>query len=354
MDEDPAKYSSSSEEEASFPDTDEECKPLRFKSHLESTQLSARSESLIDVFSFVLGALMTAPFMVLICSAEDMLSGSKKATGLVYIAASAPSCVVKVIFLCFQGLRRTSLVTKTLLMYMLVVVGLLCVAMSQTSYDLRYVGVCFASAGMAIGEIYMLSLTTQKFHKTALVSYMAGAGAGGILSTLPYVWMTSWSVVNPRAALLVPIVWPTLYLLVFAVLHLECLTNKSDWFSGVVINQAKPTPPPRNLCMNQFMGVWKALDILSLMFLSNFSLFLSLGAILTTLVFSNEGDLGPREDYQHYVLSSIIGQFFGRTLTSQEARTLRVSANSFLEHLILITKTIEEFGPPVQKPNHPC
>ena len=36
-----------------------------------------------------------------------------------------------------------------------------------------------------------------------------------------------------------------------------------------------------------------------------------------------------------------------RVLQSQEARLLRVSANSFLEHLQLVTETMEKFGPPV-------
>ncbi|KAK7109829.1 EKC/KEOPS complex subunit LAGE3-like [Littorina saxatilis] len=34
-------------------------------------------------------------------------------------------------------------------------------------------------------------------------------------------------------------------------------------------------------------------------------------------------------------------------LQSTEARLLRVSANSFLEHLRLVTETMEKFGPPV-------
>ncbi|XP_013421177.1 EKC/KEOPS complex subunit LAGE3-like isoform X2 [Lingula anatina] len=32
---------------------------------------------------------------------------------------------------------------------------------------------------------------------------------------------------------------------------------------------------------------------------------------------------------------------------AKEARTLRVSVNSFLDHLTLVTQTIEQFGPPV-------
>lgn len=176
----------SSEREMS--DSEEEYKPLRFKSNLSMKKKSAKtSEPFIDVCSFTLGAFLAAPFMVFVCSAEDMLSGSTKATGLVFIAASAPSCCVKIFFLIFQGMYKTSVVTRCLLMYMMVVTGLLCVAMSHTSYNLRYVGLCFASLGMAIGEVHMLCISTQKLHKSALTSYIAGAGAGGLLSTLCYV-----------------------------------------------------------------------------------------------------------------------------------------------------------------------
>lgn len=180
------KNAMSSEGELSTTDSEEEYKPLRFKSNLTKKKKKPATPLIYD-FSFVLGALLAAPFMVFVCSAEDMLSGSRKATGLVFIAAAAPSCAVKVFFLIFQGLTKTSIITRSLLMFIMVVVGLLCVAMSQTSYNVRYVGVCFASLGMAIGELYMLSLSTQKLNKTALVSYMAGTTAGGLLSTLCYV-----------------------------------------------------------------------------------------------------------------------------------------------------------------------
>ena len=33
-------------------------------------------------------------------------------------------------------------------------------------------------------------------------------------------------------------------------------------------------------------------------------------------------------------------------LKAEEARSLRVSLNSFLEHVILATETIRQFGPP--------
>ncbi|EDO48224.1 predicted protein [Nematostella vectensis] len=46
------------------------------------------------------------------------------------------------------------------------------------------------------------------------------------------------------------------------------------------------------------------------------------------------------------VAGNILNEF--KSLTAKEARTLRVSANSFMDHLILVTKTIQEFGPPLE------
>lgn len=38
-----------------------------------------------------------------------------------------------------------------------------------------------------------------------------------------------------------------------------------------------------------------------------------------------------------------------RTIQSSEAKTLRVCANAFLDHLTLVTETIEAFGPPLEQ-----
>lgn len=123
--------------------------------------------------------------------------------------------------------------------------------------------------------------------------------------------MTCWSNVNPSVSILITLLWPTLYLLSFAVFHMECLKHMGERFTS---EPKIPTRRPRSLCIRQFLEVWKALHVLSLLFVSNFSVFLSLGAILTTLAFQHEKDLSTREDYQHYILSSIVGQFFGRSV----------------------------------------
>ena len=40
---------------------------------------------------------------------------------------------------------------------------------------------------------------------------------------------------------------------------------------------------------------------------------------------------------------------FNRSMSSSEAKTLRVCANSFLDHLSLVVETIEAFGPPLEE-----
>lgn len=37
------------------------------------------------------------------------------------------------------------------------------------------------------------------------------------------------------------------------------------------------------------------------------------------------------------------------TISSPQAKTLRVCANGFLDHLTLVTETIEAFGPPLEE-----
>jgi len=41
------------------------------------------------------------------------------------------------------------------------------------------------------------------------------------------------------------------------------------------------------------------------------------------------------------------GSILKAHFTAQEAKSLRVGVNSFLEHVILSTETIRQFGPPV-------
>jgi hypothetical protein len=127
--------------------------------------------------------------------------------------------------------------------------------------------------------------------------------------------MTSWSDINPRAALLVPTVWPSLYLLIFAVIQINNF-GKPGYQRIPQTTDGESQLKDKAFCAKRFMAVWKVLDHLLLLYLTYFSLFLSIAAILSTLVFTHTKTFGPREDYQHYVLSIIIGQFFGRSFMS--------------------------------------
>jgi len=46
---------------------------------------------------------------------------------------------------------------------------------------------------------------------------------------------------------------------------------------------------------------------------------------------------------------SVSGTTLHIRFESKEARLLRVAVNGFMDHLILVTQTIEQFGPPQEK-----
>lgn len=127
--------------------------------------------------------------------------------------------------------------------------------------------------------------------------------------------MTNWSNINPRVALLVPVIWPALYLLMFAVVQLKNI-GKSSYQTIPESKDEKALPQRKSFRARRFLAVWKVLDHLLLLYVSYFSVFLSIGAILSTLVYTHSTIFGPREDYHHFILSIVIGQFFGRSFMS--------------------------------------
>lgn len=126
--------------------------------------------------------------------------------------------------------------------------------------------------------------------------------------------MTNWSDINPRAALLVPIIWPALYLLMFAVMQLKSLGKPS--YQKIPESQDRALPQRKTFRVQRIMAVWRVLDHLLVLYVSYFSVFLSIGAILSTLVFTHSTIFGPREDYHHYILTIVIGLFFGKSFMS--------------------------------------
>lgn len=49
------------------------------------------------------------------------------------------------------------------------------------------------------------------------------------------------------------------------------------------------------------------------------------------------------------IINKKLNNFIYRTMSSTEAKSLRVGANSFLDHLTLVVETIEAFGPQDEK-----
>jgi len=60
-------------------------------------------------------------------------------------------------------------------------------------------------------------------------------------------------------------------------------------------------------------------------------------------------DFKDKSSVMHLFHQALIIINFFRTMSSPEAKTLRVCANSFLDHLTLVVETIEAFGPLVEE-----
>ncbi|XP_001640288.2 battenin [Nematostella vectensis] len=311
------EYSSSDDY---FRESEDEWSPLHSspeQKRKEKTQRKMQNMSKYGCSFFFLGATLTASLALTICAAEDILSGTVYATGWVLVAAAAPSCLMKITFLCSSCLTNLSLVTKTLGMFIFMITGLLFLAFSVTRLDIRLIGVCFISAATGLGEITLLVYAATKFQEVALSAYIAGTATGGVLSVLPYVGMTSWSSIKPRTAALVPVFW-SLHLLIFAVMKTKKLTAELKGDSR--IRQEIYQYESQEICVpfyqERLMQMWKSLHDFIMLFLVYFAVYFSLCGVLTTKVFSQAKDFGPREDFQHYVLSTILGEFLGRSFMS--------------------------------------
>lgn len=132
---------------------------------------------------FILGIALTAPFITFVCASEDVLAGTEKPTGLVIISLTAPSCVLKIISLCFQ---QVSQISRVFLASGFVLVGQLC-AVFIPHLGGRFAGICLISVGTGIGEISLLIQTARELEEIALCSFMVGTGVGGVLGAASYV-----------------------------------------------------------------------------------------------------------------------------------------------------------------------
>ena len=135
--------------------------------------------------------------------------------------------------------------------------------------------------------------------------------------------LTVWATVDPRTAILVSAIWPPLFLLLFTVsrgnLHLVCNSQTSGSISRFERRNfevdCRLTPRWRE----RSLSVWKSCPHLLVLFLVYFGEYIVLSAILTTLVFEGAGvgpEFVPRGHFEHYVLSTMVGEFLGRTFIS--------------------------------------
>ena len=132
---------------------------------------------------FILGFALTAPFITYVCAAQDVLAGTEKPTGFVIIALTAPSCVLKIVSLCFQ---HVSQIARVFVASGFVLVGQLCTVFIPHLGG-RFAGICLISVGTGIGEISLLIQTARELEEIALCSFLVGTGVGGVLGAASHV-----------------------------------------------------------------------------------------------------------------------------------------------------------------------
>lgn len=132
---------------------------------------------------FILGVSLIVPFTTFVCAAEDVLAGTNKPTGLVIISLAAPSCILKVVSLCFH---QVSYVARVFLTATFVLAGQLCTVFIS-NLEGRLVGVCLVSVGTGIGEVCLLMQAAKMLEEASLCSFIIGTGAGAVLGAASYV-----------------------------------------------------------------------------------------------------------------------------------------------------------------------
>lgn len=144
-----------------------------------------------------------------------------------------------------------------------------------------------------------------------------------MLSLYIFTGLTVWATVDPRTAILVSAIWPPLFLLVFAVsrgnLHLVCNSQSYGSISRLQRSKFEIDCPLTSRWRERLHSVWNSFHHLLILFLVYFGEYIVLSAILTTLVFEGAGvgpEFVPRGHFEHYVLSTMVGEFLGRSFIS--------------------------------------
>lgn len=277
------------------------------------------ASSKCSIVSFIMGISLTAPFITFVCASQDVLAGTSKPTGLVTIGLTAPSVVLKIVSLC---LRQVSQVPRVFLAFAFVIAGQLCVVFTP-HLEGRLAGLCLVSVGTGIGEISLLIQAAVEFEEIVLCSFIVGTGVGAILGSVTYVGLTVWLIVDPRTAILVSAIWPPVFLITFAVsqgkLTSSRYLNATERLSRIRRSKFEIDCRLTTRWKQRLYSVWSCSHHMLLLFLIYFSEYIILTAILTTLVFDGVGvgpEFSPRGDFEHYVLSTMMGEFLGRSFIS--------------------------------------
>ena len=149
----------------------------------ESNVRPRETTSKCSMVFFMLGVSLAAPFITFVCAGQDILAGTEKPTGLVIIALTAPSVVLKIVSLC---LKQVSHVARVFLTSAFVVAGQLCVVFIPHLGG-RFAGVCLVSVGTGIGEISLFMQAVRELEEIALCSLIVGTGVGAVLGAGTYV-----------------------------------------------------------------------------------------------------------------------------------------------------------------------
>lgn len=267
----------------------------------------------------ILGIALAAPFVTIVCGAQDVLAGTEKPTGFVIIALTAPSCVLKIVSLCFQ---HVSQIARVFVASGFVLVGQLC-AVFIPDLGGRFAGICLISVGTGIGEISLLIQTARELEEIALCSFLVGTGVGGVLGAASHVGLTVWAIVDPRTAVLVSAIWPPILLLVFSIsrgnLYLFRRPQGKRYFSKLERRKFEMDCHLTPRWKERLAAVWNSFHHMLILFMVYFGEYIILSAILTTLVFKDAGEgpeFAPRGHFEHYVLSTMVGEFLGRSFIS--------------------------------------
>lgn len=129
--------------------------------------------------------------------------------------------------------------------------------------------------------------------------------------------LTAWAPVDPRTVTVLSSLWPVTLFLAFAMLKHKL--NRGVHSISVLRELHRWSPLTARRRSSGMYAVRSILRQLSLLFVVYFSVYLSLGAVLTTVVLSNLGDAPefvPRGQFLHYVLSTLVGEFLGRAFMS--------------------------------------